>query len=214
MDYPSRVLEQVSGVAMRGRDEDSGEYLGPSRSAQRREALDVLALARQLVELDAGRLAKLPLGEHLLPPLDQARRITSHIARKRAVAFLAKQLRREDDEDLDLLRDALDAGGEAARADTARLHRAEAWRDRLLGEDGDEAVAAFIDAHPAADRQRLRQLVRAALAERKAGKPPRAFRELFREIRVLQDGADGTDGTDDADAGSDAVDDGDDTTRD
>ena len=35
--------------------------------------------------------------------------------------------------------------------------------------------------------QRLRQLVRNAQAERKANKPPRAFRELYREIRALLD---------------------------
>ncbi|MEN1940298.1 ribosome biogenesis factor YjgA [Luteimonas sp. MJ174] len=176
---------------MRGKDEDSGEFLGPSRSAQRREALDVLELAKQLVELDAGKLAKLPLGEHLLPHIAQARRISSHIARKREVAFLAKQLRREDEDALDALHDALDVGGEAARLDTARLHRAEEWRERLLGEDGDLALAALIDGFPGADSQRLRQLVRNALAERKANKPPRAFRELYREIRALLD-AEGT----------------------
>src|SRR5690606_40945582 len=38
--------------------------------------------------------------------------------------------------------------------------------------------------------QRIRQLVRNALAERKAGKPPRAFRELYREIRALLDAHD------------------------
>src|SRR5690606_25050399 len=136
MPYPLRVLiGSTVENDMRGRDEDTGQYLGPSRSAQRREALDVLELARQLVELDPGRLAKLPLGEHLLPFIAQARRITSNIARKREIAFLAKQLRREDEEALDALRDALDTDGEAARLDTARLHRAEQWRERLLGED-------------------------------------------------------------------------------
>lgn len=172
---------------MRGKDEDTGDFLGPSRSAQRREALDVLELAKQLVELDPGRLAKLPLGEHLLPHIAQARRISSHIARKREIAFLAKQLRREDDEALDALRDALDVDGEAARLDTARLHRAEAWRERLVGDDADAALSALLDEYPGADRQRLRQLVRNALAERKAAKPPRAFRELYREVRALLD---------------------------
>lgn len=170
---------------MRGKDDDTGDFLGPSRSAQRREALDVLELARQLVELDPGRLARLPLGDHLLPFIDQARRITSNIARKREIAFLAKQLRREDEEALDALRDALDTDGEAARLDTARLHRAESWRERLLGEDGGDALSALIDEFPAADSQRIRQLVRNTLAERKAGKPPRAFRELYREVRAL-----------------------------
>lgn len=175
---------------MRGKDEDTGEFLGPSRSAQRRVALDVLELAKKLVELDPGRLAKLPLGEHLLPFIDQARRISSNIARKREIAFLAKQLRREDEEALHALHDALDTDGEAARLDTARLHRAEDWRERLLGAEGDAALSELLDAFPAADRQRIRQLMRNALAERKANKPPRAFRELYREIRALLDADD------------------------
>ena len=123
---------------MRGVDEESGEYLGPSRKQNRREALEVLALAEALVGLPDGRLAKLPVPDSLMPHIADTRRITSHIARKRQMAFLAKQMRREDEATLEALRDALDAGGEAARIDTARLHRAEQWRLRLLDEGGRE----------------------------------------------------------------------------
>ena len=169
---------------MRGRNEDSGEFLGPSRSQQRREALDVLALAQKLVEQSPAQLAKLPIPEALLPHIAEARRITSHIAHKRQLAFLAKQMRREDEATLDAIRDALDEGGEAARREAAALHRVEAWRDRLLA-DGDTALAELLGAHPGADRQHLRQLVRNALDERHRNKPPHAFRELFRELREL-----------------------------
>lgn len=169
---------------MRGRDDDTGDFLSPSRSQQRREALDVLALAETLVALGNAQLAKLPVPDHLRPHIADAQRITSHIAHKRQMAFLAKQMRREDDEVLDAIRDALDAGGEAARQETALLHRAERWRDRLLDE-GDAALAELLEAFPQADRQQLRQLARNALEERKRDKPPRAFRELFREVRDL-----------------------------
>jgi len=194
MDYPD---------AMRGKDDDTGEFLSPSRSQQRREALDVLALADTLTELEPGRLAKLPVPEHLLPHIAETRRIRSHIAHKRQLAFLAKQMRREDDEVLDAIRDALDAGGEAARQETALLHRIERWRDRLLDE-GDAALAELLDEHPQADRQKLRQLVRNTLDERARNKPPRAFRELFRELRQLlpagtaEPGEAGTEALDDA----------------
>ncbi len=169
---------------MRGRDEDTGEYLAPSRSEQRRAALDVLALGERLAGLTPTQLAKLPVPESLLPHIADTRRMTAHGARKRQVAFLAKQMRREDDETLDAIRDALDAGGEAARRETALMHRAETWRERLLAE-GDAALSEFVEAYPAADRQRLRQLVRSVLEERARNKPPRAFRELFREVREL-----------------------------
>ena len=141
---------------MRGRDDDTGEYLGPSRSEQRRAALDVLALAQQLVGLSAAQLAKLP----------------------------AKQMRREDDATLDAIRDGLDAGGEAGRRETALLHRIEGWRDRLLA-DGDVALADLLVEHPDADRQHLRQLLRNAVEERNRNKPPHAARELFRVLREM-----------------------------
>jgi len=176
---------------MRGRDEDTGDYLGPSRSEQRRAALDVLALGQQLVGLSAAQLAKLPIPEDLLPHIAEARRITSHVAHKRQLAFLAKQMRREDDATLDAIRDALDAGGEAARRETAQLHRVEAWRERLIA-DGDAALSELLAEHPQADRQHLRQLVRNAIDERNRNKPPHAFRELFRELRELIDEPDGT----------------------
>lgn len=188
---------------MRGRDDDTGEFHSPSRSQQRRDALDTLALAQQLTALEPGRLAKLPVPEHLLPHIAEARRITSHIAKKRQHAFLAKHMRREDDAVLDAIRDALDAGGAAAREETALLHRLEAWRTRLL-EEGDGALAELVDAYPAADRQRLRQLVRNTAEERKRNKPPHAYRELFRELRALAAGNGEVDG---ADAGDDAFDD-------
>ena len=175
---------------MRGKDEETGEFLSPSRSQQRRDALDVLALAGQLATLEPGRLARLPVPEHLLPHIAEARRITSHIARKRQLAFLAKQMRREEDETLAAIRDALDAGGEAAKQETALLHRAEHWRGRLL-EEGDDALAELLAEFPQADRQLLRQLARNALEERKRNRPQKAYRELFREVRdLLAAGAD------------------------
>jgi len=167
---------------MRGIDENNGEYLGPSRSQQRREALEVRTLGEKLVSLSMAQLQRLPIPDDLLPHIVDTQRISSHIARKRQLQFLAKQMRREDDETLHAIRDALDAGGEAARQETALLHRIEAWRERLL-EDGDEALAALLVEHPQADRQQLRQLVRNVHAERKKGKPPHAFRELFRLLR-------------------------------
>ena len=134
--------------------------------------------------LPAAQLARLPIPEDLMPHIVETQRITSHIAHKRQLQFLAKQMRREEDEVLEAIRDAMDEGGEAARRETALLHQAEQWRDRLLA-DGDDALAALLEEFPTADRQKLRQLVRNATDERAKNKPPRAFRDLFREVREL-----------------------------
>jgi ribosome-associated protein len=184
MSYPCALEQWVEVREMRGRDEETGEFRGDSRSQNRREALETLVLGEQLVALTEAQLSKLPIPEALLPHIRECKRITSNIAHKRQLAFLAKQMRREDDETLEKIRDALDAGGEASRREVAAMHRVEAWRDRLLA-DGDEALAELLDNHPGADRQLLRQLVRNTLEERKRNKPPRAYRELFRELREL-----------------------------
>ena len=125
---------------MRGNDPETGEFLGPSRSEQRRDALDIRGLGEKLVALAPAHLAKLPIPEDLLEHIHETQRITSHIAHKRQLQFLAKQMRRESDETLDAIRDAMEVGGDAARRETAILHTVEAWRARLL-EDGDSALA-------------------------------------------------------------------------
>lgn len=173
---------------MRGRDEESGEFLGASRSQKRREALGVLDLAETLAALTEAQLGRVPVPESILPHIADTRRITANIARKRQLAFLAKQMRRLDESELQAMRDALDENSKAARVEVAAMHRVEDWRERLL-EGGDEALARFLDEHPQGDRQRLRQLVRNALEERRRNKPPQSYRELFREIRSAVIGA-------------------------
>jgi ribosome-associated protein len=169
---------------MRGKDPETGDFLSPSRSQQRREALEVLELAKQLSELTPQQLTRLPVPDTLLPHIAETRRITSHVAHKRQLQYLAKQMRREDDETLEAIRDALDVNGHAARVEAAMLHRAEAWRERLMT-DGDAALGELLTEYPLADRQHLRQLARNAHEEKLKNKPPHAYRELFRELREL-----------------------------
>ncbi len=180
---------------MRGTDPETGEFLGPSRSEQRREALDIRSLGEKLVALAPAHLAKLPIPEDLLEHIHDTQRITSHIAHKRQLQFLAKQMRRESDETLDAIRDAMEVGGDAAKRETALLHTVETWRARLL-DDGDVALGELLAEYPTADRQHLRQLVRNAGEERAKNKPPHAFRELFRELRELLAQVDEEDGDD------------------
>ncbi|MDR6671903.1 ribosome biogenesis factor YjgA [Xanthomonas sp. 1678] len=199
---------------MRGRDEDTGEFRGDSRSQQRRAALEVLTLGEKLVALTPAQLAKLPVPESLIPHIEESKRITSHIAHKRQLAFLAKQMRREDDATLDAIREAMDANSDGARREVAAIHRVEDWRTRLLA-DGDAALSELLAEYPEADRQRLRQLIRNAKEERLKNKPPHAYRELFRELRelVLGDSGLGTgdSGLGEADDESDDIDTEDDT---
>jgi ribosome-associated protein len=77
--------------------------------------------------------------------------------------------------------DEIKGNSEAA---TIRQHRLERLRTRLME---DESVFSEVARdYPAADIQHLRQLRRNALREAQQGKPPRAYRELFRELRELE----------------------------
>ncbi|HEU0276760.1 MAG TPA: ribosome biogenesis factor YjgA [Rhodanobacteraceae bacterium] len=158
----------------------------PSRSARRRDALDVLALAGQLAALPAARLTRLQLPDDVRERIADVRRTPSHIAHKRELAHLAKTMRAHDPEEFQGAREALaNAHGVAAR-DAAALHQIETLRERLLGVDAEAALTEFIAAHPEVDRQRLRNLIRQAHRERDAGQPPRAQRELFRYLRDVE----------------------------
>jgi ribosome-associated protein len=164
--------------------EDEFHYDGPSRSQLRREALDVLKLAHALVERSDAQLAHVPLDDDVRAEVQRARGVTQQIARKRQTQYLAKQLRKLDDGELDAIRAALEHDRDLARRETAALHRVESWRDRLIAE-GDEALGELLQQFPQCDRQHLRQLARQARAERDANKPPHAQRELFRALREL-----------------------------
>lgn len=157
----------------------------PSRSARRREALDVLALARQLADLTAVRLDRLQLPDDVRAALAAVQCTPSHIAHKRELAHLAKLMRAHDDADFAMARAELGNDRAAAARDAAALHRAEALRDELLDDATGAALTAFIAAHPGLDHQHLRALLRQARRERDAAKPPRAQRELFRLLRDM-----------------------------
>jgi ribosome-associated protein len=164
---------------------DEADY-GPSRTQQRREALAVLALATQLVELQPSRLAKLALPDDVREEITRTRQTTAHIAHKRQLAYLAKIMRRHDDDAFASVRAELGENREKQRQETAAMHRLEETRERLLDDD-EAALSALIAEHPAIDRQHLRSLIRQARAEKAApNKPPRAYREIFQLLKELQ----------------------------
>jgi ribosome-associated protein len=160
---------------------------GPSRSQRRRDALAVLALAEQLVALAPSRLDQVELPVDVRAEIARVRGIRAHGARKRQLAYLAKLMRRHGEAAFAVAHAALGENRELRHREQAAMQRLEALREALLGDDGDGALEALIDAHPGLDRQHLRSLIRRARGERDAGKPPRAYRELFRTLRTIVD---------------------------
>jgi ribosome-associated protein len=133
-----------------------------SKSEYKRGAQEIHRLAEALVDLKASDYAKAPLDEDMRAHVDLARRIDAQIARKRQILFVAKQLRKRTEE-LGPLFLAIDKPKSEQKKETARMHRLERWRDRMLIE-GDDALSEFLKEHPKADRQALRSLIRSATA--------------------------------------------------
>lgn len=142
---------------------------------------DLQALGEELVALSSDQLKKIDLPEDLRDAVRDAQRFTQHEARRRQLQYIGKLMRSLDAAPI---REALDDIKGLSAAANARMHALERLRERFLE---DEAVIGEIAAaHPGADLQQLRQLRRNALKEQQLGKPPRAFRELFRTLRDLQ----------------------------
>jgi len=156
-----------------------------SKSQRRRDALELKSLARDLIAMNASRLARIPLDDSLRAAIDEARRIHSHVARKRQLQFVAKLLRRSDPEPITA---ALAAMQQDALQIAARQHRVEAWRDHLI-ETGDVGVGELVEARHSADVQAIRQHIRQARSEASRNKPPAAARALFRLLREMDEAA-------------------------
>ncbi|SFN15207.1 ribosome biogenesis factor YjgA [Dokdonella immobilis] len=166
-------------------DETDDAFDGPSRSQLRREAMAIFKMAETLATLSDAQLVRIPLEPALIDEVRRTRAIPQPIARKRQTQYLAKLLRRLEDEEIAAVRTVLDSDRQQSNRETAALHQLEAWRDRLIAE-GDSALDELLLLHPAADRQHIRNLIRQANSEAKNQKPPRASRELFRTLRELQ----------------------------
>ena len=162
-------------------DEDFTEDTGrPSKTKQKEVMHELRDLGAELVELSVGQLKRINLPENIYDTVRECQKITAHGARRRQIQYLGKLMRGVDDEPiragLALLR------GESS-AETARLHRLERLRVRLLE---DEAVLTEIAAQwPGVDLQHLRTLRRNALKEKENNKPPKNFRAIFQILQEL-----------------------------
>ena len=153
----------------------------PSKTRLKQISHELQSLGEALVELPLDRIEALPLPESLVGAIRELRRTRSHEGRRRQVQFIGKLMRTVDAEPI---RQAV-AEMQLGRAqDSLALHEAERWRIELIASD--DAATRWIAAHPDADAQQLRSLVRSARKDA-SGSPEsrngRAYRELFQFIR-------------------------------
>jgi ribosome-associated protein len=165
---------------MRNHDDyDDFDQEPPSRSELKRASEALQVLGERLVELTPSQLKTVPMPDTLRDAVKLAQRISAHGGRRRQLQFIGKLMRQVDPEPI---REAIAIIENRSGAAVARMHLAERWRERLIGE-GDAALGEFLDEFPQVDRQQVRQLARGAQQERDSGKPPKASRQLFKLIR-------------------------------
>lgn len=154
----------------------------PSKTKKKQEMHALQKLGAALVDLSAAHLAQMTLPEDLAQAVYEARRFRSHEAKRRQVQLIGKLMRELDPEPIRAQLAAVEGGSAQERA---RHQRLEHWRARLMEDDG--ALTEFASEHRGADLQNLRALLRNARKEQEEGRPPRAYRELFRVIREAAD---------------------------
>jgi ribosome-associated protein len=162
---------------------DDLEAHGPSKSQRKRDMLALQDVGESLIALPASQLKTIPVPDNVLDAVMAARKMTARGALHRQKQYIGKLMRNIDAEPIMA---ALEALRDRERLLVSRNHKIEHWRDRLVSE-GDGALAEFIAEHPDADRQQLRQLVRAARNPSPSPSAPKAARNLFRCVRDLID---------------------------
>lgn len=163
---------------------DSPENISdkPSKSAVKRAMTELQDLGAELVALSIDQLKKIDLPDALRDAVRDCQRFTQHEAHRRQLQYIGKLMRGLDAEPI---RAAIDDIKGVSAAANARMQALERLRERFLADE--KVIGEIAAAHPGADLQHLRQLRRNALKEQEQGRPPRAFRELFRTLRELED---------------------------
>ncbi|WP_290990751.1 ribosome biogenesis factor YjgA [Haemophilus sp.] len=161
-------------------DEDQEEIIWVSKSEIKRDAEDLKQLGEKLVNLTKANLTKVPLDDSLKDAIELAQRLQKE-ARRRQLQYIGKLLRSIDAKPI---REALEKIENKHNQQQAMLHKLEILRDELVAK-GDVALTDLLNEHPSADRQQLRNLIRAAQKEKEQNKPSKAYREIYQILKTL-----------------------------
>ena len=161
--------------------DEYGEPLPKSKSQVKREMSAAQDLGKDLVGLTASILKDVPIDDTLREAIMQARVMKHREGYRRQLQYIGKLMRSAD---IGAIEATIAKHQQKDAEQVHFLHLTEKWRDRLLA-DGDKALNTFMDDHQDADRQYLRQLLRAALKDKKENKPPSNARKLFKYLREI-----------------------------
>ena len=133
----------------------------PSRSKRKRDNESLRQLGAELVELSAGRLAKLELPAELRRAIDEARRLDVHGAKKRQIQYIGRVMEECDDEAIRTALAEIDRTPAAIGRVSEHKAALVATADELIQGD-DTTIFTVASAYAAGDLQILRQTVRKA----------------------------------------------------
>lgn len=160
--------------------DDPDEVQPLSKTKVKKQMLDLQDLGKTLTALPNDKLRELALEEKLLEAILEYKRISKFGALKRQLQYIGRLMREVEPAPIVA---KLEAWSGTSRQHTAWLHQVEHWRDRLL--DDPDALTELLSAHPDADAQHLRALIRNAHKEKEANKPPKSYREIFQVLREI-----------------------------
>ncbi|OOF76535.1 hypothetical protein BKG96_09960 [Rodentibacter caecimuris] len=161
-------------------EEQQEEIIWVSKSEIKRDAEELKQLGEKLVNLTKTNLTKVPLDDSLLEAIELAQRLQKE-ARRRQLQYIGKLLRGTD---VEPIHEALDKIENKHNLQQAMLQKLEILRDELV-EQGDTALSDLFNEYPTADRQQLRNLIRAAQKEKAQNKPLKAYREIYQVLKEI-----------------------------
>ncbi len=162
---------------------ETEEELPKSKSQLKREMHALQDMGKRLTQLKPDQLARVPMSDTLRDAIAESHRIKQHEAARRHLQRIGKLMRAEDAEAIQRVLDEFDS---SSQIHAQKFHELEKWRDRLINE-GPEAVTQYLDEHPQADIQHLRQLVRNAVKDVREQKNRGHSKKLFQYLREVQE---------------------------
>ena len=161
--------------------DDSDEInLPPSKTKVKKQMLALQDLGEELVKLSKEHLAEIEIPDTLRLAVRDVKKMKSFGAINRQMQYIGKLMRDVDPEPIQA---KLAEWNGTSRQHIAWLHQVERWRDRLIEQP--DSLTELLAAHPGADVQHLRALLRNALKEKELNKPPKSYREIFQVLRDI-----------------------------
>ena len=156
------------------------DFFEKSKSQIKREATKLQKLGEKLIDLSVDQINGIDVDEELIDAVLKAKKMKRGSAKKRQLQYIGAFMRKIDPTPIEKALSFIENGISISKKQFANV---ENWRNKLL--DGTLGIDEIIKEIPFADRQKLGQLVRNSLKEKKAGKPLKSSKNLFRYLKEL-----------------------------